>query len=105
LTISSDLSEDRCLAVLSGRAPFFYTRESACAIILAPRRSVRQVLSTTCSDLSEDRCLTFSFRPSTLLLHERPCACDHFGSSARADIPSGEHRSQHSIGGVRKPPL
>jgi hypothetical protein len=61
LTICSHLSAGRCLDVPSGRAPFFYKRESACAMILAP--------------------------------------------TARADRPFGEHRVQHSIGGVRKPPL
>jgi len=61
LTICSHLSAEGCLDVLLGQATFFYTRESACAIVLAP--------------------------------------------TARADTPFGEHRLQHSTGGVRKPPL
>ena len=78
LTICSDLSPEIYLAVLFGRAPFCFTRDHACVIILAPHRSGRRAVPfENLLRFLKGWALGCSIRLSNLLLYEGPCACDH----------------------------
>jgi len=105
LTICSDLSPERCLAVLFGRAPFCFTRDHACAIISAPHRSVRRAVPFDNLLRSlKSWALGCSIRLSNLLLYERPCVCDHLAPQhGKTILPASiEGYDTHPYGSSRK---
>jgi hypothetical protein len=105
LTICSDLSAKRCLAVLFGRAPFCFTGDHACAIILAPHRSGRRAVPFDNLLRSlKSWALGCCIRLSNLLLYERPCVCDHLAPQhGKTFLPASiEGYDTHPYGSSRK---
>ena len=100
LTICSDLSSERCLAVPFSRAPFFSTGDHACAMILGS--------SALCSAGSSSRQFAqisqkidawLSILMSAFLLHARPCVPQHEQTLLPASI---EWYDVHPYGSSRK---